>query len=89
MPPSGGEPDAVVWSGEVAPKIPFSSDQYDVALDVKALCGLPWDAQQDGVRAFRLLLFQKGKVIHVPEMFGHYVVDGEWTTQTAIAVVML
>ena len=87
MPPSGGEPDAVVWSGEVAPKIPFSSDQYDVALDVKALCGLPWDAQQDGVRAFRLLLFQKGKVIHVPEMFGHYVVDGEWTTQTAIAVV--
>ena len=82
-----GQPDAVVWSGEVPPKIPFSSKDIDVVLDVKSLCGLPWDAEQDGVHAFRALFFPKGKVIHVPDMPGRYVVDGNWKRQEALVVV--
>ena len=85
--PSGGPPDAVVWSGEVPPKIPFTATDTEVVLDGKSLCGLPWDADQDGVRAFRALLFPKGKVMHVPDMPGRYVVDGEWVQQTALVVV--
>lgn len=82
-----GQPDAVVWSGEVPPKIPFSSKDIDVVLDVKSLCGLPWDAEQDGVHTFRALFFPKGKVIHVPDMPGRYVVDGNWKRQEALVVV--
>ena len=87
MPPSGAEPDAVVWSGEVAPQIPFSFEQSDVVLDFKSLCGLPWDPQQDGIHTFRALIFDKGKVMHVPDMPGRYVVDGNWDQQSSLQVV--
>ena len=85
MPP--GNPDAVVWSGEVPPEIDFNTTETEVVIDLKALCVLPFDHEMDGVHAFRALFMPRGKTMKVPDAHGCYIVDGTYSNQTALSVV--
>ena len=69
------------------PKYPFDVDTMDCVLDLRALCGLPEDPEEDGVVAFRALLLPKGKTLHVPGEPGCYATLGPWRMQTALSLV--
>lgn len=70
-----------------APTLPLDLTQTDIILDMTALCSLPFQPCEEGVRAFRAILLPKGKALHVPHQPGHYIVNGEWSTQRSLALV--
>ena len=72
---------------DVPPKVPFDAKTMECVLDVRALCGLPMDTEEDGVLAFRALLLPKGKTLHVPGEPGCYATLGPWQTQIALSEV--
>ena len=69
------------------PKYPFDVNTMECVLDMRALCGLPQDPEEDGVLAFRALLLPKGKTLHVPDEPGCYATLGPWRMQTALSTV--
>eukprot|EP00966_Prymnesium_polylepis_P144183 3328742-Prymnesium_polylepis.1 len=69
------------------PKYPFDASTMECVLDVRALCGLPHDPEEDGAVAFRALLLPKGKTLHVPDEPGCYATLGPWRMQSALALV--
>ena len=71
----------------VPPKVPFNADTMECVLDVRALCGLPQDSDEEGALAFRALLLPKGKTLHVPDEPGCYATLGPWHSQLALCEV--
>lgn len=71
----------------VPPKIPFDAETMECVLDLRALCGLPQDSEEDGALAFRALLLPKGKTLHVPGEPGCYATLGPWQSQVALSLV--
>ena len=71
------------------PKYPFDASTTDCVLDVRSLCGLPQDQEEDGVTAFRALLLPKGKTLHVPDEPGCYATLWPWRMQSALSRVHL
>ena len=69
------------------PKYLFDVSTMDCVLDVRALCGLPQDSEEDGAVAFRALLLPKGKTLHIPDEPGCYATLGPWRMQSALALV--
>ena len=69
------------------PKYPFDATTTDCVLDVRSLCALPQDADEDGAAAFRALLLPKGKTLHVPDEPGCYATLGPYRVQSSIALV--
>eukprot|EP00966_Prymnesium_polylepis_P331372 7386933-Prymnesium_polylepis.2 len=59
----------------------------DCVLDVRSLCGLPQDPEEDGAVAFRALLLPKGKTLHVPDEPGCYATLGPWRMQMSLSLV--
>ena len=66
---------------------PFDPETTEAVLDVRALCRLPLDADEDGVHAFRALLLHRGKTVHVPDEPGCYATAAPYKSQTAVAIV--
>jgi hypothetical protein len=74
-------------SEELEPQFPFDSKTTECVLDLRALCALPVDQDEDGVMAFRALMLPKGKTLHVPNEPGCYATLGPWRTQIALSLV--
>lgn len=66
---------------------PFDPATHDCVLDVRALCRLPANADEDGVHALRALILEKGKTVHVPDEPGRYATSAPHRTQTALCLV--
>ena len=72
---------------EDAPKFAFDARTTICVLDVRSLCALPVDADEDGAMAFRAFLLPKGKTVHIPDEPGCYATLGPWRTQVALSLV--
>ena len=68
-------------------KIPFDPEKQEILLDLKGLCGLPFDQELSAVQSFRAMIFPKGKYVHEPRKPGRYLVLGQWRSITALTVV--
>ena len=66
---------------------PFNPDTHDCVLDVRSLCRLPANPDEDGVHALRALVLEKGKTVHVPDEPGRYATSAPHRTQTALCLV--
>ena len=66
---------------------PFNPDTHDCILDVRSLCRLPANADEDGVHALRAIVLEKGKAVHVPDEPGRYATSAPHRTQTALCLV--
>ena len=68
-------------------RIPFDPKTQICVPDLRALCRLPADPDEDGVQTFRAMLFPIGKTIHVPDEPGAYATLGPWRMQAALCLV--
>lgn len=85
---TGGQSDAEPLPSENdVPQVQFDISTHEFVPDWAGMCSIPFDTESEGIRTFRALIVQRGKVLHVPERPGHYVVDGEWTMQPALSIV--
>ena len=66
---------------------PFDPETTEAVLDVRALCQLPVDPDEDGVHSFRALLLAKGKTVHVPDEPGCYAMSAPWRIHTCLGLV--
>ena len=66
---------------------PFDAKTTQCIPDLRALCRLPADADEDGVQTFRALLLPIGQTLHVPGEPGCYATVGPYRTQTALNLV--
>ena len=69
------------------PKFPFNPETEEAVLDLRALYQIPFNTLEDGISALRVMIFPKGKCLHVPGQAGKYLVSGSWRSQYAISVV--
>ncbi|KAL1496629.1 hypothetical protein AB1Y20_014233 [Prymnesium parvum] len=69
------------------PAVKFDATAQDIMIDFKACSELPFDPDTGGVKAFRAIVFTKGKGLHVPDKPGHVIVCGEWSKQEALCLV--
>ena len=72
---------------EEAPKCPFDFNTQLAVCDLRSLCALPPDPEQDGMRTFRVMIFKKGRVLKVPSAPGCYATNADWRVQIALALV--
>ena len=72
---------------DAEPRLAFDAATMECVLDVRALCSLPQDSDEDGAMSFRALLLPKGKTVHVPDEPGCYATLGPWHTQIALSLV--
>ena len=79
--------DSIVSAIPKEPKVTFDSEKQSMTLDFRSVNSLPFDPDTMGVNAFRVIIFAKGKGLHVPDQPGKLVVSGDWTTQLAITLV--
>ena len=84
---SSSDDDDEVPTPVATPKVPFDVTTTDCVLDVRALCALPQESEEDGAMSFRALLLPKGKTLHVPGEPGCYATLGPWCTQIALSLV--
>lgn len=68
-------------------QFPFDPNLTECVLDLRALCGLPANSDEDAVCSFRALMMPKGKTVHVPNEPGCYATLGPWRTQIALSLV--
>ena len=87
MADAGDDDDDKDEEAVLPPKYAFDGNTMDCVLDLRALCGLPEDPEEDGVVSFRALLLPKGKTLHVPDETGCYATLGPWRMQTALSLV--
>ena len=66
---------------------PFDPEITQCVPDIRALCSLPADPDEDGVHTLRALLLPKGKSVHVPDEPGCYATIGPFRTQTALCII--
>lgn len=69
------------------PMRPVDMTCMDVVLDFGAMCSIPHDTDEAGIRTFRALFFPKGCALHLPHRPGKYAVNGEWHMQDALSMV--
>ena len=81
-PATAKEPDEAV-----AIRFPFDPKTTQCVPDLRSLCRLPADPDDDGVQTFRAMLFPIGKTIHVPNEPGAYATLGPWRMQMALCLV--
>ena len=72
---------------EAEPQHRFSSDTMELVPDLRSICGLPANPDEDGLLTFRALVLPKGKTLHVPDEPGCYATVGPWRTQIALSLV--
>ena len=72
---------------EAEPQHRFSSDTMELVPDLRSICGLPANPDEDGILTFRALVLPKGKTLHVPDEPGCYATVGPWRTQIALSLV--
>ena len=63
---------------------PFDPKTTQCVPDLRTMCNLPADAENEGVCTFRALLLPRGMTLHVPDQPGCYVVKGEYRQQLAL-----
>ena len=78
---SDGEPGA---ESEIAIDWAYDEKTMQCIPDLRTMCSLPADADNEGVHAFRALFLPKGQTVHVPGQPGCYVVKGEYRQQLAL-----
>ena len=69
------------------PDIPFHPLEQELVIDFRSCSEIPYDPDTGGVKAFRAIIFGKGKGVHVPGMPGHMVVAGDWCKQETLCLV--
>jgi hypothetical protein len=75
------------WGIPSKPQVPFNAETQEAVLDLRALYQIPFNPDEDGISALRIMIFLKGKCLHVPGQPGKYIVSGEWGNQYAINIV--
>lgn len=68
-------------------EVPFDSESEELIPDWSGMCSIPFDMESEGLRTFRAMIAPRGKVMHVPDQPGQYIVDGAWTMQGALSIV--
>ena len=68
-------------------EFPFDAKTTQCIPDLRAMCRLPADADEDGVQTFRALLLPIGQTLHVPDEPGCYATVGPYRTQTSLNLV--
>ena len=72
---------------EAEPEHLFCSKSMEVVPDLRSICGLPANPDEDSLLTFRALILPKGKTLHVPDEPGCYATVGPWRMQIALTLV--
>ena len=79
--------DATKQPSKPAIQHPFDPSTTACLPDLRTLCQLPANPDEDGVHTLRAMLLPKGKTVHVPDEPGCYATVGPARTQTALCLV--
>jgi hypothetical protein len=80
-------PDSAPAVAAKEPEVAFDASSQEISIDFRACSQLPFDPDTGGVKAFRAIVFPKGKGVHVPKQAGRMVIAGEWAKQEALCLV--
>ena len=69
------------------PQYPFDPATHACVVDLRALCKLPAEPDEDGVHTLRALVMHKGKTVHVPDEPGCYATMEKAHVQSAVSLV--
>ena len=69
------------------PEFPFDAKKFDLVLDVRAMCYLPYDPDTQGMKSLRAIIFEKGRAVHAPNEPGKIYVCGDWRLMNALVKV--
>jgi hypothetical protein len=87
QPAAASSDEEEVEQGEMEIDWPFDHTTTMCIPDLRTMCELPANAENEGVSTFRALFLPKGKTVHVPGQPGCYVVNGEYRQQLALCLV--
>ena len=68
-------------------KMQFDPNTHDCVTDLRGLCRLPADPDDEGVATFRVFILPKGHTVHVPGKSGSYACYGRACFKTSICTV--
>ena len=69
------------------PERPYNHLTHVPVLDLKGIYSVPFDAEQEGIKSFRAIIFLRNHVTHIENSPGKYITDGEWSAETALNIV--
>lgn len=69
------------------PEVEYDHGKHCLIPDWAGLCHVPFDPEGEGLKTFRALLVPKGKVLHLEDVRGQYLVDGDWQVVRALQLV--
>ena len=66
---------------------PCAAGTHEIVVDYKGLISLPFDTHNDGMKCARVLIFLRGKAVHVPNVTGQYVTVAPYDVIVAPCIV--